>query len=342
MLHLFITFEWIRSHKRLFLYANSFLWIDGLSDCFIPLFDFYILKYREISYTVKWGEEVSKSFSVSNGIRQGGVSSGVLFVVYIGDLLTLLRKSGLGCRIHGIFFGAVIYADDIFLLSASRSGLQFMIDICQKFTARLNLKFGTNSNPDKSKTKCLIFSESRKAPRSPVREIRLGSHTLPWVSQVKHLGHTMQLDNSMKIDTNLKRGAFIGKVNSLLQEFYFAAPSILMKLMTIYCCNIYGSNVWDLFSAESQRLYRSYNVALRTIFNLPRTTHRYLLESLSDTPHLYTQLLSRYVTFSQSLLRNRSMEIRFLSCVSLQCCVVHWAIGAIGTGPPLLGGPHNL
>ena len=49
MLRLFITFEWIRSHKRLFLYANSFLWIDGLSDCFIPLFDFYKLKYREIS-----------------------------------------------------------------------------------------------------------------------------------------------------------------------------------------------------------------------------------------------------------------------------------------------------
>ena len=49
MLHLFITFEWIRSHKRLFLYANSFLWIDVLSDCFIPLFDFYKLKYREIS-----------------------------------------------------------------------------------------------------------------------------------------------------------------------------------------------------------------------------------------------------------------------------------------------------
>ena len=49
MLHLFITFEWIRSHKIFFLYANSFLWIDGLSDCFIPLFDFYIQKYLEIS-----------------------------------------------------------------------------------------------------------------------------------------------------------------------------------------------------------------------------------------------------------------------------------------------------
>ena len=49
----------------------------------------------------------------------------------------------------------------------------------------------------------------------------------------------------MKIDVNLKRGAFIGKVNSLFQEFYFADSSVLMKLMTAYSCNLYGSNTWD-------------------------------------------------------------------------------------------------
>ena len=70
-------------------------------------------------YTVKWGQEVSNTFGLSSGVRQGCVSSGILFVVYIDELLTLLRNSGLGCRIHGIFYGAVIYADDIFLLSTS-------------------------------------------------------------------------------------------------------------------------------------------------------------------------------------------------------------------------------
>ena len=219
-------------------------------------------------YTVKWGQNVAQNFTVSNGVRQGGVSSGVLFVVYIDDLLELLRKSGLGCKIRGVFYGAVIYADDIFLLSASRSGLQIMIDICQKFTARLNLKFGTNSNPDKSKTKCLIFSKSRKTMNG-FKEIRLDGHTLPWVTHVKHLGHILQVDNSKRMDINMKRGTFIGKVNSLLQEFHFAAPHILMKFVTVYCSNIYGSNIWDLFSADIQRLYRSYNVALRTIFNIP-------------------------------------------------------------------------
>ena len=158
----------------------------------------------------------------------------------------------------------------------------------------------------------------------PLKEIMLDSYTLPWVNQVKHLGHTLQVDNSMSIDVNLKRGTFIGKVNSLLQEFYFADSKILMKLMMSYCCNIYGSNTWDLFSPECQKLYRSYNVTLRTLNDLPRMTHKYLLESLVEGPHLFVQLLSRYVTFAKALLESYSFPVRFLAniCILDMRCVL--------------------
>ena len=76
--------------------------------------------------------------------------------MYIDKLLVILRTSGFGCHIHGVFLGALIFADDIMLLSASRSGLQTMVDICQEFVAGNNLKFGTSPDPDKSKTKCIL------------------------------------------------------------------------------------------------------------------------------------------------------------------------------------------
>jgi hypothetical protein len=56
----------------------------------------------------------------------------------------------------------MIFADDIFLLSASRNGLQAMVDICQEFVASRNLKFGTNIDADKSKTKCIVFAKRMK------------------------------------------------------------------------------------------------------------------------------------------------------------------------------------
>ena len=52
-----------------------------------------------------------------------------------------------------------------------------------------------------------------------VRPIKLDGNDLPWVDSLKHLGHILEKDNSMRLDIAQKRGMFIGKANSLLQEF---------------------------------------------------------------------------------------------------------------------------
>ena len=93
------------------------------------------------------------SFSVSNGVRQGAVSSPILFSLYINDLLLLLKQAGLGCHVGTFFLGCLGYADDLLLLSASRSGLQAMVNICENFMKKKNLKFSTHPDAAKSKTK---------------------------------------------------------------------------------------------------------------------------------------------------------------------------------------------
>ena len=57
------------------------------------------------------------------------------------NTLPPLRNFGIGCRIGSEFFGIFVYADDIFLLSASRPGLQAMVSMCEKFASEHNLKF---------------------------------------------------------------------------------------------------------------------------------------------------------------------------------------------------------
>ena len=99
----------------------------------------------------------SNMFFVSNGVRQGAVSSPILFSIYIDGLITLLRESGLGCKSDTFYYGVLGYAYDLLLLSASRTGLQAMVSICEQFAKLRKLKFSTNEDPVKSKTKCLIF-----------------------------------------------------------------------------------------------------------------------------------------------------------------------------------------
>ena len=56
---------------------------------------------------VAWCNVLSEYFLATNGVKQGGVLSPVLFCIYIDNLLVQLSKSGFGCYIGDIFVGAL-------------------------------------------------------------------------------------------------------------------------------------------------------------------------------------------------------------------------------------------
>ena len=268
--------------------------------------------YENQSCSVKWSGVTSEWFKVSNGVRQGAVSSAILFAVYIDELLVLLKKSRLGCHIDSVFVGAFLFADDILLLSASRAGLQSLVNICHKFARRKNLKFGTHTVPSKSKTKCIVFFKKHR-DWSKLAPIMLDGRALPWVKKVNHLGCILDADGSMKSDILSKRGQFVAKVNSLLQEFHFVETSILFKLINSYATSFYGSLLWNLQSKNCEKLFNAWSVAVRNVMKVDRKTHRHLIESLSGYPHIKTVLYARYVKFYQSMINSPKFSIRFLA-----------------------------
>ena len=76
----------------------------------------------------------------------------------------------------------------------SRSGLQSLVNICQKFASKKNLKFGTNPNPEKSKTKCIVFSKKAR-DHINLAPVKLDGVPLSLVKKVVHLGCTLESDN---------------------------------------------------------------------------------------------------------------------------------------------------
>ena len=64
---------------------------------------------------------------VTNGVRQGGVLSPLLFNVNVNELSDCLNKSGIGGSMNGTVINHMSYADDICIISLSSAGLQQLI-----------------------------------------------------------------------------------------------------------------------------------------------------------------------------------------------------------------------
>ena len=59
-------------------------------------------RYRSQELCILWGNTRSSFFTISNGVRQGGILSPKLFSVYMDDLSKLLINSGIGCFIDNV------------------------------------------------------------------------------------------------------------------------------------------------------------------------------------------------------------------------------------------------
>ena len=122
----------------------------------------YYYMYTHQKCHVRWNNEHSDSFSVSNGVKQGSVISPLLFCIYIDNLFSRLKHVGLArlpCWFN-LNAGAFGYADDIALVSPSIYGLKKMIFICESYAQDYHITF----NPVKSncyvlKLVCQIYPQ---------------------------------------------------------------------------------------------------------------------------------------------------------------------------------------
>ena len=69
---------------------------------------------------IRWNGAYSDTFTIYNGVKLVGVLSPLLFNIYSKELLIKLETQlGLGCHRNGMLVGAVIYADDITIISSN-------------------------------------------------------------------------------------------------------------------------------------------------------------------------------------------------------------------------------
>ena len=258
--------------------------------------------YLNQKIQVKWNGELSLPFSVTNGVRQGGILSPLFFSIYMDHLLKELKDSGIGCHIGHHYFGALGYADDIVLLCPTKEGLRKLISICERYASDHDILFNG------TKSKLLVFG----SPSNHVPSIFVNGVEVPVCENAMHLGNFISNNPSESVDYGI--GKFNSSFNYFMASFGKCQSSVKNKLFSQYCSSFYGSQIWPLYRSDLRRkICVNWRNALRRIWRIPYNTHCDMLPLLASQSPIDIQLYCRFLKFYRSLTESENSLVRFLS-----------------------------
>ena len=229
----------------------------------------------------KWGPTVSASFSVRNGVKQGGILSPFLFNVYLDGLSVKLNETDVGCLIGGKKINHIMYADDIVLLAPSSKGLQTLLNICQMYSMSHFIKFNT------VKSKILVI-RSHSFLKFHFPKFHLNGSNLEEVTQYKYLGHI--ITSKLADDSDIVRAvkSVYASGMSIVRRFNMCPKGMKLKLFSSYCSQIYVSHLWNTYTwASGKKIEVAYNAIFRRLLGVPRFAdgQHYSARALFATHH---------------------------------------------------------
>ena len=239
-------------------------------------------------------------FNPTNGVKQGSVASPVFICVYIDVIFELIEKAGIGCRAGNQFVGIFGYADDLVLLSASRTDLQLMLSHCTILLISMDMLINAK------KCKSLVFRPQYcKLEVQFVKCLAINDVAVPWLIRVNHLGNIVSFDLIVmymifKINVAVflvLLFCFLVFLNSAMAALSRLRMTHRANVFNTYCISLYSCQQWNLSHNNITQLETSWNIAVRRMYNFNHQTHRNLLPALAHLLNFYDILLFRFYTF---------------------------------------------
>ena len=205
--------------------------------------------YANQFVNVRYKNILSNEWKIGNGVRQGGVLSGLLFNVYIDSLLNRISKMNVGCKLDIFNSNIIAYADDIVLLAPSANALRLLLKEISISASELKLSFNYE------KSKIMIFcSNKRKNELKSITRFEISEHYLEVVKSIKYLGYIISDQMDYIDDINRVKSKFYAEFNMILRNFNFADSDVKVFLFKHYCIQLYGSELWYGLNSPTQQL----------------------------------------------------------------------------------------
>ena len=271
-----------------------------------PLFARLLLMlYTNQFIQIRWGSTVSNSFLATNGVKQGGVLSPVLFAVYMDVLLEKLKKSKEGCHIGHTYMGSFGYADDVILLSPLVSSLQRMLQVANKFSEEYNVLFNA------TKFQFIVYDKDPATVTITFNNIVITS-----VQSGDHLGNI--LSNTPSIN-NIDKGIndLTCKFNNMLPHFEHSFYNVKYTVFKSFCMCLYGCTLWDFSSKVVDRFYIRWCKCIRRLLHLHPRTHSNLLCLICDDKDVKRQLHMRVLKFAHDISCSKNKCVQLCAYLSI-------------------------
>jgi hypothetical protein len=213
---------------------------------------------------VRWNGALSSCFECLCGVRQGGVLSPVLFTLYVDDVIVNLRSANLGCSIHNVYVGCVMYADDLVLIASSVCTLQSMINICSEEITYLDMKFNA------AKSSVMRIGKRFKHQCSSLTVCNV---SLQFVSEIKYLGIYIISGQHFLLDISKLKSKFYTALNGILSKCRGRGgmdEMVTMHLINTFCrpLLLYGCDCIPLCKSYVASLAHSWNHVYWKLFDV--------------------------------------------------------------------------
>ena len=266
--------------------------------------------YKNTKCAVKIGNKVTEFFDYTRGVRQGCPMSPNFFNIYVNELIEMLNEGNTSniTLDEETKVNALMYADDLIILSDTKEGLQKQINklltFCTKWKLDVNVK----------KTKVMIFNRGNKLIKS---DFHINNTLIENVKTFKYLGLTISAKNCSFNptieDLSTRANRAIAALNNKV-KISKLPPRLAIKIFysQIVPILLYGSEVWgpyidnDYTSWDKNRIERVHSQYLKRVLGCNYHTSNIMTRGEVGVRPLIVQVLKRVIRYKININQRNS------------------------------------
>ncbi|XP_052799264.1 uncharacterized protein LOC128230877 [Mya arenaria] len=240
--------------------------------------------YEGAKSRVRYRGLFSEELPVVQGTRQGGKSSPILYLIYINDLINELQKSNNGLCLYYINMSAPTFADDMVLVSFSKTGMDNMLQICSNYSKRWRFLYNS------SKCAVVVFNKSGVLVQSVKPSFSLGHDLVPTQKKYTHLGiicnETLSVQECVQEACTKLRGSYLNICSSGINPDTVSAKTLRTYYQSVILPRaLYGCELWTNISKnEIQRLEVAHRFCVKQMQGFQRSVAtKFVLSTLNIT-----------------------------------------------------------